>query len=257
MNSFVYLSAIGLLICSAYGRAIDEPDNSIIQSDDSQYTGGRDWVKISEAPPPKIIQQIGSSVELECEVSGSPAPTVQWVRGNKPVDSINDFDSNLISESSPSALVRVRSRLIIDRMSLTERTFTCVGHSGSKTTFATTTVYPAPSNSHNITDLLSRNSLSGPRKTRIVLFYSVIFETIGRNVLLPCKAAGLPHPEIYWLDPEENIVNEQSGRYKVLSTGELLITSLRWSDMGTYTCIARNPLAKDTATSFVYPISDE
>lgn len=88
MNSFVYLSAIGLLICGAYGRAIEEPDNSI-QSEENQYTGGRDWVKISEAPPPKIVQQIGNSVELECEVSGSPPPSVHWVRGNKPVDSVS------------------------------------------------------------------------------------------------------------------------------------------------------------------------
>lgn len=89
MNSFVYLSAIGLLICGAYGRAIEEPDNSI-QSEENQYTGGRDWVKISEAPPPKIVQQIGNSVELECEVSGSPPPSVHWVRGNKPVDSVSN-----------------------------------------------------------------------------------------------------------------------------------------------------------------------
>lgn len=88
MYSFVYLIAVGLLICGVYGRAIEEPDNSI-QSDDNQYTGGRDWVKISEAPPPKIVQQIGNAVELECEVSGSPPPSVHWVRGNKPVDSVS------------------------------------------------------------------------------------------------------------------------------------------------------------------------
>lgn len=88
MYSFVYLIAIGLLICGVYGRAIEEQDNAI-QSDDNQYTGGRDWVKISEAPPPKIVQQIGNAVELECEVSGTPPPSVHWVRGNKPLDSVS------------------------------------------------------------------------------------------------------------------------------------------------------------------------
>lgn len=90
MYSFVCLLVVGLFISNVYGRAIEEPDNSI-QSDDNQYTGGRDWVKISDAPPPKIVQQIGSPVELECEVSGSPPPTVHWVRGNKPLDSVSIY----------------------------------------------------------------------------------------------------------------------------------------------------------------------
>ena len=88
MNKMLYLSAVTLLLCNVmvHGRALDDRDNSI-QSDDS---GGRDWVKISEAPAPKVFQQIGSSVELECEVSGSPPPTVHWVRGNKPIESVSD-----------------------------------------------------------------------------------------------------------------------------------------------------------------------
>lgn len=90
MYSLVCFLVLGLFISNCHCRAIEEPDNAI-QSDDNQYTGGRDWVKISDAPPPKIVQQIGSPVELECEVSGSPAPTVHWVRGNKPIDSVSTF----------------------------------------------------------------------------------------------------------------------------------------------------------------------
>lgn len=89
MHSIVYVF-IGLAIGNVYCRAI-EPENSIQQSDDSRYSGGRDWVKIS-ASPPKIVQQTGQQpVELECEVSGSPPPSVHWVRGNKPVESVSAF----------------------------------------------------------------------------------------------------------------------------------------------------------------------
>lgn len=121
---------------------------------------------------------------------------------------INDYSSNLIPESTPNSLVRIRSRLIIDIDGATEKSYTCVGQSGTKTAYATTTVYSnGPSknvgriNPHNITDLIAINHrINAPKKPRIVLYYSVIFEEIGSNVVLPCKAAGRPHPDIYWLD---------------------------------------------------------
>lgn len=93
MNSIVYLSIIGLLICNAYGRSIVDPENAVItaDNDDDGYVGGQERVSISKAPPPKIIQKIGSSIELECEVSGSPPPRIQWVRGNQPIDNVSNF----------------------------------------------------------------------------------------------------------------------------------------------------------------------
>lgn len=38
-----------------------------------------------------------------------------------------------------------------------------------------------------------------------------------------------------------------------MSSGELIIQDLRWSDMGQYTCVARNALGKDFIETFVYP----
>lgn len=162
----------------------------------------------------------------------------------------------MVSETSPNALVRVRSRLVIDHMSVPERSFTCVGRAGTKMTYATTTVFASPSNPQNLTDLLNvnANTLAGPKKARIVLYYNAIFDTIGQNVLLPCKAAGRPHPEVYWLDTDNNMVGADNSRYKVLPSGELLISSLRWADMGLYTCIARNAVSKDSITTFLYPM---
>lgn len=160
-------------------------------------------------------------------------------------------------EVNPHSLVRVRSRLIIDQMTVSERSFTCVGKSGSKIAYATSTVYAFPSSSStNVTDLqrTNNNVILGPKKTRIVFYYNAIFDTIGRTVLLPCKTVGRPHPEVYWMDTENNIVDIDDDRYKVLPTGELRISSVRWSDMGLYTCIARNAVSKDTISTFLYPM---
>lgn len=44
---------------------------------------------------------------------------------------------------------------------------------------------------------------------------------------------------------------------QTLPTGELLISDLKWNDMGTYTCVAKNGIAKDTIQTFIYPLRNE
>lgn len=166
----------------------------------------------------------------------------------------------MIGESNPNSLARVRSRLIIDYTNSNERQYTCVGRAGGQIAYATTTVLSTPGGhfgKHNLTELLSMNNMmlnSGPKKVRVVLYYKVILEQIGSNLMLPCKAVGRPHPEIYWLDNNDRVISGQDPRFKVLSSGELLITNLSWPDMGGYTCVARNAISKDAVSTFVYPV---
>lgn len=90
MNSIIYLSLLALLACSVYGRAIDDPDNAI--SSETASTEYNEWVKIK---PIKIRPHIGNSVELECDVIGSPPPSIHWVRGDKPIDDVSFFISKM------------------------------------------------------------------------------------------------------------------------------------------------------------------
>lgn len=166
-----------------------------------------------------------------------------------------EIESNSIAESNPTSRARVISRIIIDRSVTSEKTFTCIGRSGSKSTFESTTI---SGNDNSNADVLSMNagitsSNVGPKKVRILSYYATVFSAIGKSLVLPCKATGKPHPEIFWLDSEQVLINSQHPRHKVLPNGDLLITPLKWADMGTYTCIARNPISKDTAETFVYP----
>lgn len=84
MNSIIYLSLFALLACSVNGRAIEEPDNTI--SSDTAFVEINEWVKIK---PIKIRPHVGNSVELECDVIGSPPPSIHWVRGDKTVNSVS------------------------------------------------------------------------------------------------------------------------------------------------------------------------
>lgn len=149
-------------------------------------------------------------------------------------------------------MVKVRSRLIIDHVLPTDRQFTCVGQSAGNTVHTTTTVIGTPgSRRHNITELMA---LDGPRKARITLFYGVYFELIGNSILLPCQSSGRPRPETFWMNPDDQIIGNEDPRVRVLATGELYISELKWSDMGSYMCVVRNAVSKDSLSTFVYPL---
>lgn len=193
---------------------------------------------------------------------------------------MDEFETNVITESSPNAITRVQSRLILDHSKAHERTYTCIGRAGGQSDYSSTVVFVTAPKQENLTEILNLNNVfGGLRKARITLNYETIFETIGSNLVLPCQAVGRPLPEIYWLDDNNNVINGQDSRFKVnsrntsklnvcriikpffyfiqtLPTGELIISNLRWMDMGTYTCVAKNALAKDTTQTFIYPVKD-
>lgn len=89
MNPIIYLSVLALLVCNVYGRAIDEPDNSIgggSAGAAAAFVENNEWVKIK---PIKIRPHSGNMVELECDAIGSPPPSIHWVRGGKAIDNVS------------------------------------------------------------------------------------------------------------------------------------------------------------------------
>lgn len=91
MDSISYLAIVACLLAAGiHGRALDDLDNSI-QGDGggNKAFESPDWVKVTQAPSPKFVQSSDFTVELECEVSGSPTPSIHWVRGNKPQNSVS------------------------------------------------------------------------------------------------------------------------------------------------------------------------
>ena len=60
----------------------------------------------------------------------------------------------------------------------------------------------------------------------------------GENSYLHCQADGNPPPSISWSKGNQPISN--SGRFYVYPNGTLIITDTQQSDLGDYTCVARN-----------------
>lgn len=59
---------------------------------------------------------------------------------------------------------------------------------------------------------------------------------------------------VTWTLPNDKQVEpNQSDKYEILGSGDLLIKDLRWSDMGSYICTVSNEQSSDSVSSFVYP----
>lgn len=86
MNAQILLSVFALIVCTVSGRSIEDVDNAV--SGDRQFSESSEWVKISHPPPKKVEHQYGTTIELECTAMGSPPPSIQWVRGTKPIDTV-------------------------------------------------------------------------------------------------------------------------------------------------------------------------
>ncbi|KAK5643519.1 hypothetical protein RI129_007364 [Pyrocoelia pectoralis] len=238
----------------------------------------RDWVRISQSPPQIVSRPLGSRIELECEAMGSPAPIMQWLKGNTPLTENESFETNSIDENRLQGTAKTKSRLIINSaLPIHEGTFTCLAESGSQIASTKTNLYVVHRgiSEKNFTKLFADGLLGTRTPARIVLFNTIYLDNIGRvghgtystiitvnltgsNIELPCKAIGNPTPDLIWLDPSERVVTTTSdSRISVLQNGELSIRGIKWDDMGVYTCVARNSLERDSISTFLYPMLTE
>lgn len=119
-------------------------------------------------------------------------------------------------------MTTVRARLIIDYQVASERTFTCVARSGSKTTFSSTVVHKGPRHpmkpKETLPELFAANSnlFGGLKPARITNYFKSVLAVMGSNLILPCKTIGRPRGEVIWYDVNDNIISGQEPRFKVI-----------------------------------------
>ncbi|RZF40827.1 hypothetical protein LSTR_LSTR003337 [Laodelphax striatellus] len=211
----------------------------------------KDWVKVSLNTPKVMAVQVGDRIEIECEALGGPKPTLAWNKGLHARPIIYEETNNVNGMS----LGRIISRLRFDCIQPEdEGMYSCSAASGAE--FATshhTMIFV-----HNKNGSQSNNCKSENRhRPHIDQWTPILMEVIGNDITLQCISSGNPIPEVFWLDKDEKLVeNGADSRFKILETGDLLIRKLRWSDMGSYTCIAQNAAGQAKETSFVYPMSE-
>ncbi|XP_072933783.1 neural/ectodermal development factor IMP-L2-like [Epargyreus clarus] len=214
--------------------------NAVPTSDSSS----KKFISLTSKLPAFSIHKPGTTLELTCEALAAPAPSIHWFRNDAPVYEF-DLESNEIIDTNPTSLARITSTLLVPRSEGTTR-YSCLVVAGSLTTKTTTVVVSAD----GTTDLTERSKLV-PLAPRVLVSYKVFVDVIGNKVVLPCRVRGHPRPHVVWTYDNSTIA--KNPRMKVLRSGELVISSLRWSDMGEFTCRATNMFGAAHTTTFVYP----
>ncbi|KAL4707561.1 hypothetical protein ACJJTC_000313 [Scirpophaga incertulas] len=208
----------------------------------------RPFINIA-GPPPESARLIpGTLLELSCEVIGFPAPTAQWLKNGEPLTEFDDV--NEIMNIHPTSLARLTSKMIVSSAANGD-VYTCVATSGVKQQMASTTVVTVAGNDEE--SLFGLEALfRKPSKPIITEYYNEVFQEIGTSILLPCKHFSTSPSQVYWFDGDEKPVFGNP-RMRILPTGDLLIPSLHWDDMGNYSCTVKNAYGKDTVETFLYP----
>jgi len=224
-----------------------EVNNRIEHGSPAKPTVIRRLFTIMQKPKESYAHVPGTTLSLTCEVLGAPAPSIHWFKNDAPVYEY-DMESNELIDVNPTSIARVSSTLLITKTT-DEDVYSCLMAAGSKTARSTTLVYRYREDGS--TELTDRYKLY-PLAPRIVVSYKMYLDEMGSNIVLPCRAKGHPRPKVTWFN-DKNVTVTHDTRMKVLRSGELVISSLRWTDMGEFTCHATNVFGTQTAKTFVYP----
>ncbi|KAJ8976596.1 hypothetical protein NQ317_005786 [Molorchus minor] len=253
----VLLMAISLNMARC--RRLTEDIDNEVSSNPAANLGFRDpmeYVKIMQPPVPVISKKVGAHVELFCEAIGSPPPTIQWYKRNMRITENDSFDTNMISQTP--GLAKVGSRLVINYvLPRHQDVYRCVAESGVQVATAASRLIVSNKEGRemNFTQLINAKILGAHHIPRVTFWASTFMSNIGTDVILPCRFVGNPKPNLYWLDNNNKII-ENDERFTILPDGELRIRNILWTDMGGYTCVVENSVGEDSIETFLYPMKE-
>ncbi|KAM4020614.1 hemicentin-2 [Anomaloglossus baeobatrachus] len=183
---------------------------------------GRDtratWVRLKVPPsvigpdgPRSLSVSIGGQLVLECRVEGDPAPSIQWFRGETPLQ----------MERRIQILSKGRYIQISGLQASDSGEYACVASNpiGSTSLRFIVEVHIAPS------------ILPGP---------SVVSASVNHTAVLPCWVEGLPPPVVTWKKDGSQLSGETS-RLEFLTDGSLRLAQTLLQDSGYYLCTVSNP----------------
>ncbi|KFM65269.1 Lachesin, partial [Stegodyphus mimosarum] len=177
----------------------------------------------------------GADVNLRCNASGSPKPTIKWRRED-------DKDIILGSKRVPSIEGEFLKLKRTSRLSM--GAYLCIASNG---------VLPS------VSKRIMLNVLFAPM---ILIPSQLIGASTGEDVTLVCNLESYPRSVTYWVIARD-IVIITNNKYKVMyepsdlpasykTKMKLLIRDLRPQDFGSYTCVAKNSLGETEGTIKLY-----
>ncbi|XP_068231428.1 hemicentin-1-like [Palaemon carinicauda] len=182
----------------------------------------REVVIVVQVPPRMTVlprtQEVtrGDRLELECEATGVPVPTVRWLLNGTKVSGVSTTSGG-------------HGTLVVERASKTdEGTYTCIAENEAG----------------------HRKAVAGVRvKVPPVIMYAPEEMTVLEldAVVLTCVAEGDPAPATTWIKEGHSV--HSSDRVHLMENGSLVIDSLQASDAGEYKCVVSNDAGAAEATA--------
>ncbi|XP_036128071.1 hemicentin-1 [Molossus molossus] len=159
-----------------------------------------------------FIVMVNNLLELDCQVTGSPPPTIMWLKDGQLIDERDGFKT----------LLNGRKLVIAQAQVSDTGLYRCVAANpaGSHKKEFEVTVHVPPT--------IKSSGLS----ERAVVKY--------KPITLQCIANGIPNPSLTWLKDGQP-VNTAQGNLKIQSSGRVLqVARVLMEDAGRYTCVATN-----------------
>lgn len=235
---------------------------SVVASQRLFFSAGNDSESVVRVSP-------GQNAVIVCQAGGVPSPVIYWLHNGVRIaqaatagdDDFEDkyFENEFNSVERPALkLSSTVSRLYIDCATEEKAgNYECVAETPNKQiskTFVLKIQSDETGISHHTGCLkrITTSPVSVP--ARVYMWTGQRLEFEGTTVQLFCRAEGQPTPTVYWMDRERNPIQENTHKYKVLDSGDLLIFNVNWStDMGQYLCVAKNNIGQDVVDIFLYP----
>ncbi|XP_028301363.1 hemicentin-1 isoform X2 [Gouania willdenowi] len=165
----------------------------------------------------EYVAPVDSSVTLQCQVDGSPPPSVSWHK-----------DGQQLSESVRQRVLSSGSLQVAFIQPDDAGRYTCIA-----------------ANAAGTASLEISLIVQTPPSIRVGEQDIVVVE--NSQAQLVCVAEGVPQPSLSW-EKEGLALSESSGEYTILPSGELVIDTAQPDDEGSYTCVATNSVGQDSWT---------
>ncbi|NXQ34934.1 MXRA5 protein, partial [Alaudala cheleensis] len=187
----------------------------------------RNWVMIEQNQSTRTAQSVveGSECQLSCSVKASESPSIEWLfpDGTKLQAPFNEKDSRFSILSS--------GQLIIKAVSYTD---------GG--------VYYCVAQVRDDVDVMAYRVVVQPAAIQVADSDVVrVDKNVGDPIALPCNAVAIPDPQLSWILPNSQVLNDLSNSSKgyMLPNGTLLIPRSHVTDSGHYRCVAVNQQGSD------------
>nr|XP_061831771.1 hemicentin-1-like isoform X1 [Nerophis lumbriciformis] len=170
--------------------------------------------------PSDIGVLLNESIQLVCQVQGSPTPTIKWLKDGKVIDKAGN---NGLRISPDGSILTLTASHTTD-----SGKYTCVASNsaGEEDRIFNLNIYVPP--------VIEGNSQKVEEMTAV----------LDSSVNIECVAAGSPAPQLNWL--RNGLPLPVSTHIRLLSAGQVIrIARTQLSDGGTYTCVASNRAGVD------------